>query len=493
VASKNGGPAGGSAAPRELHFRSPDDWLAYNDRYGTDTATAAVMNAFDRAARTTALVAEFGSKPREAFERDLRRIRESLAGDVAGPARIEAAEQRAAFARREHFLRTGFAMFDGTARRPANRTIARITTGVLCARRLSKLGTTPFALLADLASKAARLRYQGLTFPERRAGMLEGYFQAAPAADKACVADLLHTAIMCEIGDIAARFEGVDTPRGWMARAENWFFEYTGISPLTSDPRGDAEAMLARHLGAQRGKPWTGLGAAERRILERFGIGEREWVLLGTADWHTLEDRTYLTPDVASQLAAPDARAYMADADKPHHAMAGGAADGAVRRARDELGSKLAACFSDCAEQAMLDAATPERAPHGRLDHRSFELATALLIALRLLMQLERFPAAMIEQAWVRELDGHARIDQVAGLAELMVGSTLLGIVADALDAVAAGRDPFPTWRSHPAATFLAGFCRGGAGAIYDDFVLGEFSRSQPACSAGVGPAFRDP
>jgi hypothetical protein len=34
-------------------------------------------------------------------------------------------------------------------------------------------------------------------------------------------------------------------------------------------------------------------------------------------------------------------------------------------------------------------------------------------------------------------------MDQVAGLAELMVGSTLLGIVANALGAVAEGRDPF--------------------------------------------------
>jgi hypothetical protein len=31
------------------------------------------------------------------------------------------------------------------------------------------------------------------------------------------------------------------------------------------------------------------------------------------------------------------------------------------------------------------------------------------------------------------------------------------------------------------------GLCRGGAGAIYDDFVLGEFSRSQPDGSTGLG------
>jgi hypothetical protein len=311
----NGGPADGTAAPRELHFRSADDWLAYNDRYGTNTATAAVIEAFDRAARTTALRTEFGSRPREAFERDIRRIEGRFARGASGPACVEAAEQRSAFARKEHVLRHGFALFDGTAKRPANRAIARITTGVLCAQRLSKLGTTPFALLADLAGKAVGLRYQGLTFPERRAGMLAGYFQDAAGDDKAAVADLLHTAIMCAIGDIAARFEGIDTPKGWMARAENWLFKYTGVSPLNCDPRGDAEAMMARHLGGQRGEPWAELDAAERRILERFGIGEREWALLGTAEWPTLGERTYLTPDVASRLAAADVAAYLAEAN----------------------------------------------------------------------------------------------------------------------------------------------------------------------------------
>jgi hypothetical protein len=161
-----------------------------------------------------------------------------------------------------------------------------------------------------------------------------------------------------------------------------------------------------------------------------------------------------------------------------------------VQRGRDELAMKLAACFSDCAEHAVLDASVPGRSPRGAIDRRSFELCAAQGIAPRLLMQFKRFPAAMVEQAWVGERRGHSRIDQVAGLAELIAGSTLLGIVANALAAVADGRDPFPAWRSHPAATFLAGFCRGGAGAIYDDFVRGEFSR---LCSIGPGASPRRP
>jgi hypothetical protein len=82
----------------------------------------------------------------------------------------------------------------------------------------------------------------------------------------------------------------------------------------------------------------------------------------------------WAAPDVASHLAAADVRAYIADANKPPDETVGDAAEGLVRRARDELEMKLVACFSDCAEQATSDAATPERAPLGPPDRRSFDL-----------------------------------------------------------------------------------------------------------------------
>ena len=60
-----------ASATRELHFKSGKDWRAYNDQYGVTNPTSTIVQSLSTAARRTALLKEFGTKPAEAFERDM--------------------------------------------------------------------------------------------------------------------------------------------------------------------------------------------------------------------------------------------------------------------------------------------------------------------------------------------------------------------------------------------------------------------------------------
>lgn len=459
-----------ASAPRELHFKSADAWLEYNELYGMNDPTAQVMSSFDRAARSYALLKEFGSQPRLGFEEDLRYLKSKFA---------DKPDQRTAFDNAERWLRNRFEQLDGTALRPVNRTHARVVAGWMVGQRLAKLGLTPFAMLADLATKASELRYQGATFFERWGSSLTGYFRGAEGSEKREVADLLHASVAARIGDIAARFDAGDTPAGWIASAENAFFKYTGISPMTFNQRADAEVIMARHLGNLRGKAFDAIGESERRILSAFEIGKPEWELLHTVDWHDFAGSegvvtSYLTPDVVAGVKDADVRAYLVATGKLHKDAKGDSVTFQIDQARADLAQKLWTYFVDRGEYAVLEAGARERA----MLYWGQRAGTAPGTALRLIMQFKQFPLMMMTKTWGREINGgQSAGGKIAGLAELFIASTFLGMMANALNQAVKGQDPTSVWRNKPANAVLAGMIRGGAGSIYGDFLLGEFSR----------------
>ena len=90
-----------ASATRELHFKSGKDWRAYNDQYGVSNPTTTIVHSLSTAARRVALMKEFGTKPAEAFERDMNFIRARIQADESGRAsRLAAMEQAAAESRR---------------------------------------------------------------------------------------------------------------------------------------------------------------------------------------------------------------------------------------------------------------------------------------------------------------------------------------------------------------------------------------------------------
>lgn len=477
---------------RELHFKSADDWLAYNKLYNPIGPTAQVMYSFDRGARTYALLKEFGSKPREAFEEDIKHLKGKL--ETASP---EAFQK---FERTEPMLRYQFSYLDGSANRPLNRTAARLARGWLAWRRMIDLGLTPFVMLTDLATKSAALRWQDAPFFERWVGAFTGYFRGAKGSEKREVADLLLASVGAQIGDIAARFDGYQTPGGWLSRAENIFFKYTGIAPMTYNQRADAEVVMARLMGRNRGKDFDQLGRTARgrqrlqSTLQAYEIGRAEWDLLHKVDWHEFADAdgvvtTYLTPDVAGKLADADLKAYLIEKGTLHkNAPDGPSVDFAIARAREDLADRLWTFFADQGEFAVLE---PGAREHAKL-FRGKQAGTPEQIALQILMQYKSFTAAMIMKTWGREIHGgQGRLGAVAGLAELFIASSILGVAANALNMTVKGQDPLSVWRDNPTGAALSGMLRGGAASIYGDFLLGQFSRhGQSALQSVAGPTF---
>lgn len=476
---------------RELHFRDAEAWLKYNERFGRFTSpTETWLHGMNYAADKWALMKMFGSKPKEGFENFLAYVKNNTKGTDQreelnrwAPDNVDAGGA----------LRNRFAVISGEANIPVASIWSGVVNGVMSVQRLSKLGLTPFAMLQDNVTISRELGRQGLDWAERNAGIVSDYFTPGEGTAKRQVYRLLHAGIMERIHAQMSRFDIGEVQSGRIAGAlasmEQFFFRVTGITPMTANKRAGAERMMALHLGEQREKAFADLGDGETRMLQAFGIGEPEWNLLKTVEWNRIEGDTYLTPDVAARISDAAIGDYMKARGLAEAAqMVGLPGQTAVQRTRDEIANKLWSYFAERGNFAVLEVGARERA----ILYQGTRPGTPLNLALRLLMQFKQFPTAMVTRAWGADIYGGAKgMKRFTGLAELFVASTLFGALANVLNPLAKGQDPFAQWRNQPANALISAFTRGGAGSIYGDLILGTWSRfGLSALDTVAGPTF---
>lgn len=476
------------SAEREFAWKSAEDQLAHMREFGRYAPTDAWLNGMRYSADKYALMKAFGTKPKEAFEQLLTHAKDRTTGKP----------ERRAFDKQERYLRNLYGVVSREADQPIANAWSGIVNGWMAVQRMAKLGLTPFAMLQDNVTISRELAYQGMGVFERNSGLFSGYMRGADGSAKREIADLLHTGILGRLRGVTARFDIADGAPGVLAKMENIFFKINGMTAMTENKRADAERIMAYYFGKQRGKTFDELGKAESRIMQAFGIGDKEWALLQKAEWNTIEGQTYLTPDVATKLSDADISEYLAGgrsiAQRAQFVAGRGAPDvlqnapNAIEKTRQELALKLWSYYGERGNYAVIETGARERATL----YQGSQAGSPLNLALRLFMQFKQFPAAMISKVWGREIYGGDKgFGRIAGLIELSVGSTMFGMLANYLNAIAKGQDPNAQWRNQPAQALISGFTRGGAGSIYGDFLVGEWSRfGLSATATAVGPTF---
>lgn len=452
---------------RVIHFKDADAWLRYMSVASEMTPTQVVFQSAMSAARDAGLMRIWGTNPKRAMETDLlmERQRARDRGDIAAVQRLN--DQK------KHFD-LWMSYLTGDANRVTNQTWAAVTSNMLTVQRLAKLGFLPFAQLTDLANISGELRYQGVGLVDRMTASSLAYFRGGMNSEKRQVADLLHAYIEGELGQYGQLMETNDprisgTFTGTMNRIQELFFRYTGATAMTNRARGSVMVMMARNLGQHHGRQWGVINAPEQRIMRSFNIGENEWNALTAAPWTVgQEGRTYLTPRDA--LMIPDAAidAYNVATNATAQAVEYG-------EFRQEMARRLYAYYADRMDYGVLQPGVPEKA----LLYQGRAADTPVGIALRLGMQFKSFAVAQIRRTWGRELNGgQGSMGAVAGLVQFAIHGTLLGIMANGLNQLFKGQDPFSQWEKEPGLAVVKGFTRAGTASMVGDFLASEFSRN---------------
>lgn len=447
---------------RVLHFKDADAWIAYADRYSRGNIATAMIDHLHGMARTVSLMQSLGPNPQVFLDGILETQRRAIKeGKLSDAAKVKAlASLNADLDKGSGAIGKAFAEISGDTFRPGNITAAKIGSGIRAVESMAKLGGAVISSVTDLATYAARMRFQGRGLLQGYADGLTGLLDRAGAKDRHHIGMLLGVGHETFLGNIHSRFAAEDNIPGKMSRAMNAFFRLSGLTWWTDNLTDTFAAMSSVDMAAKAGTHFAQLDGAYQHVLGLHGIDEKRWDLVQ----HLMAEQgsyTFVHPERVREL--PD-EAFHGLVDKPTPRQ--------IEKARRDLELDLRSYFVDEASFAVLrgDDRTRMFVTQGTAP------GTALGEAIRFIMQFKSFPVAYIQKVLTPAVRGAGpgQSRDYVGLAALIGMSTVLGYGAMTIKDTLKNRtlrDP-----TDPA-TWIAALIQGGGAGIYGDFLFSKRDR----------------
>ncbi len=453
------------SSERIIHFRDGKTAYEYAQKYSRMSFSESVLNSITHDAQSIGLMEVFGTNPQRMFQIVLADLQQQAKPDAKAFSKISIRR-----------LKTQFAELDGTTRargagQPVwglNTDFAGIAAGARMIQNMAKLGFATISSISDLGTKAAFINSN----TER--GIFGSYavafkdtFRLFNSKEQQELAFLLNVGVENMLGDVHARFGANDSGPGKIAKAHQMFFRLNGMAWWNNAQKTGIARMLSADLANYSRKGFDKVPSETQRLLRLYGIGETEWGLLRTLDNKAVDGRRYVIPNQMDELANDVIDPIIRDRRNTLNIT-----DAMRQDFKDELRTKFAAYLTDSADTAIPTPGARERA----LMNQGLPRGTVGGEAIRLVMQLKGFPITYVMKAMDRQLASGG----VVGLAKMMVGTTMLGYLANATKDVLKGRSPqdvFDDDYTLNTETLTRAFVQGGGAGIYGDFIFGEFNR----------------
>lgn len=492
------------ARHRVLHFKSADDWLAYNEAYGHGHIVTAMLAHQAKAARVAAQMQVLGPNPEVMLGAVLESLQKRARGDERLSMAKRARQVRALTLDGQGSIAAAFAEMSGLTLTPASAGAAEIGSGIRALQSMAKLGGAVVSSVTDLVTRAEALHYQGKPLLQTWADQLGDLFRGRGSAEQRELAYLLGEGYDGIVGHIVSPYVAGDAPLGFMSRALETFFRWSGLTWWTDVMRAGQARMLAAWAGTKVGTAYDELDDAYRRVLRQHGIGAAEWDAIRQARWRSDDNgRVYVTPDRVRELPDDVIDDYLAASGRlePVEGEAGRAAEaGAVdearlerlrETARFELELALRRFFADETGFGVIETDPAAR----RATLQGTQPGTVTGEALRFIAQFKGYPIAFTQRVVGRAVMGgegatlgERLISSAGNIGHLIAGLTVFGYGAMTAKDILAGREPRDP--SRPA-TILAALQQGGGLGIYGDFLFGQASRfGNTVLETVAGPSF---
>ena len=403
---------------RVLVLKDADATFEMVQKYGASDFPAQIFSELDRAARDIALMRDWGTNPRAAFEDDLRRLAE---GD-------RRSLQAAKLTPNGGLLDAIWREIDGSVNSPVSHFWARFMANTRAVITMAKLGGMLLSQFTDTATYASSVRRQG---SPALAGMAESIanLTRGMAPEDSALFRMEAGAIMDGLlGDINARFS-IDTGLGrGMTKYMNLFMKMTGAQWWDNAQRSGAIQGFSARLAGVSGQGWGQMGETMQRLLSKYDFDAPRWEALRSAPLDTVNGRQYLTDRGIEQISDDAIKAMLGKPD---------ASAATVARERNKLLRDFGAMMADQASEMVLQPGALERA----ILKQGLRPGTFGGEVARSVTQFKSFTATYINRVIGRELYASGSVDY-AGLAGVVLASSVIGGGVFYLKQYAKGRDP---------------------------------------------------
>jgi len=445
------GAAGRSLANRRTDhrffvFKSADDWLAYQKRFGDPDVFSTMMSHIDSMARDIAQMEVLGPNPNATMrwaEQLVRKQAEIADNNADGVERWRTREAQ----RGTNMARNMAAHFTGSVNAPADGRVAFALSNVRNVLTSAQLGAAALSAISDLSFQERATTFNGLT-ATRAMGRMTSLLNPANGEDRKLAVRL--GLVAEEWSQVAAahnRYVGEVATSEWAKRLSHTVMTVSGLSAWTQAGRWAFGMELLGTLADHRGKKFADLPQALQNGLRRYRLAE---------EWDTVR-------------ATPPYRAKGAEFLRP--------ADIAERTdLGEETRYRLSNALSD-----FISTETEYAVPSASLRARSRligDTAPGNFVGemVRSAAMYKSFPVTLMHTHLMRGVNQVARNGWKGSgyLAALMISTTLMGALAMNLKEISKGRDPrdMTDWKAWSAAAL-----QGGGLGIWGDFLFSDATR----------------
>lgn len=437
-------------AHRVLHFKSAEDWIAYNEAFGRENPFEGVIGHLRGMARDIVLMRSFGPNAKAGLEHALQVIERDViaVSGVAGRAAKRVADRKAAKARVMMKLLTG------EANQPADTGLATLMAGTRNVLTAAQLGSASLSQVTDVVSMQMAAQAIGLNPRAPIKNMIE---ISTKGIDPQMAKDLgIIFDTWFDAGATQARFMGDIWSPELTNRMTNAVLRGNGMAFLTDRARVGVSMAFGSDLADRAGKSFAELEPELRGFMEARGISESDWDALRSAIYTDARGGQHLNPNwFVEHSTLPRAEA-------------------------EDIAIRWSGLFAAHVEYAIpstslrgratfLGGTSPGSLPgevmRSSLMYKSYALSVFFNQVNRVMEMQGGWNKAIYATKWVGFM-------------------TLAGALAVQLKEMAKGRDPRPM---DDDAFWVAAFMQGGGIGIFGDFFASETSRTGGGLAETIG------
>ena len=463
--------AKGSKFKRVLHFKTPDDWFDYNDKFGVGNLKESFFSGIQTAGRNIGMMDGLGTKPLDNFEKIRFAVRKSLAKQEKDISNI------ATYTQFDKFMK----VIDGSIYTVEGFGLARYSAIARAISSMAKLGGATISAAADVGIYGSEMRFQGRSFLGGMAEAMGSLLKIKNTKNKKDIAQMLGFIVDNTIYDMSARHQvGDNLSKGWSS-TQRTFFKYNALAWWTNTLKEGSMLGMANYFARQKNLEFGKLNKQLQELFSMYDIDATKWdVIRKTAMEKADDGMEFINIGMLDQITDADMKKIL-NLDKVTESQ--------LRIEKDKFKASVSGMLLDRSIYAVIE---PDARLKGNMT-RGMLAGTPEGEAIRFMGQFKAFPFAIMTKVLGRELSyfkgpNVTKADYgrgFVGIVALMVTQGILGYVSMTAKDLLRGKKPRDPSNTK---TIMAAFLQGGGLGIYGDVLFKEVRGSADVAAAAVGP-----
>ena len=453
---------------RFLAFKSADDWMEYQTRFGSPDPFKTMLEHINAMSRDIAMLKILGPNPDATHTWALGMIKKQTKIDAAAEAQGKFKRKKKIKLRNEEDrtnsiienINNLYALHKGTLHKPIDGFFGNTFAGLRQILTSAQLGGASIMAITDFHWSRMTAKFNGLPATKANATALKLLAEGIKK-DKSLARTAIRLRLTTEgwntIAGVQARYlNEVDSPM-LTKRIADAVLRGSGLSHITQSGKWSFGMTIYGDLAENANKTFNKLDPKLSAQLKKYGIGEKEWDIIRTTKLYDAGvDEPSMVGKGATFLRADDIMAR-ADLDEA---------------TREFLTTRLMTYVTN-----ETNFAVPSSSAKGRVTLAgSSQPGTLKGEIMNSILMYKNFPITLGMTHLNRGFQQVGLMGKFKYLVPMIIGGTVMGSLAYEIKQVAAGKKPTPPEKMDTNYWLNAMIYGGGLG-IFGDFLLSDQNR----------------